>query len=303
MLYGYAKLGGWDFRYFRVMGPGLGNMLFPWARLVVAAQHGSIIPIAPAWPQLKIGSILRNDADKRFYFGLFRPLPCELSGWDKWKVLTRLPHIPERALNEALRQTGGKDSLLTFEGMNGFFQPILREHALVRRHLLGITNEKHKCGLAFDFRNSISVHVRLGDFVAKNRLPISWYVDAIEQVRFSVARCAPVYVFSDGADEELSELLDLPGVQRISFGSSIADLIALSRAQVLIASASTFSMWASYLGRMPVIWHREKHAQQLYYAEHELDTEVEIAEGEGLSAEFSGSLANRFQGWNQKSNN
>ena len=64
----------------------------------------------------------------------------------------------------------------------------------------------------------------------------------------------PIYVFSDGTNAGLAKLLRLPRSRRITFGSSIADLFALSRANVMIASASPFSMWASYLGRMAVVW-------------------------------------------------
>jgi len=277
------------------MGPGLGNMLFPWARLVVASQNSSLMPIAPTWPQLKFGSILRNETDKRLYFGLFRAMPDEIVGLAKWKALTRLPHVAEIPVQEAVRQWGGRDAVLVYEGMEGQFEPILREHVLVGRRLLEITRTEHKSGLSYDFRGSISVHVRLGDFIDSIRQPMSWYIDAVEKVRFALGRCVPVYVFSDGTDEELSSLLSLPDVRRVSFGSSVADLIALSRAEVLIASASTFSMWASYLGRMPVIWHEGRNQQTLYYEEHKENTEIEFAEGGVLPADFTAAVADRLQ--------
>jgi hypothetical protein len=97
------------------------------------------------------------------------------------------------------------------------------------------------------------------------RIPISWYVDQVKQLRQQVNRDVPVYIFSDGRNDELSELLSLPNCQRISFGSSIADILALSKSNILIASGSTFSMWASYLGRMPVIWYKSQLRQRLYY--------------------------------------
>ena len=61
-------------------------------------------------------------------------------------------------------------------------------------------------------------------------------------------------------------------------------MIALSRAPVLVASASTFSMWASHLGRMPVVWFPGQLRQPLY--SDDLDADVDRDEGEALPAAF-----------------
>ena len=62
-----------------------------------------------------------------------------------------------------------------------------------------------------------------------------------------------IIVFSDGKEEELRPLLALGNVERVCFGSSIADILAMSRAKLLVASGSSFSMWARYLGRMTTV--------------------------------------------------
>ena len=55
----------------------------------------------------------------------------------------------------------------------------------------------------------------------------------------------------------------------------MADLLALSRSELLIASGSTFSMWASYLGRMPVIWYPGRLKQKLYFDNEALEVECD----------------------------
>ena len=40
-------------------------------------------------------------------------------------------------------------------------------------------------------------------------------------------------------------------------------MLALSRCKVLVSSASTFSMWASFLGQMPTIWFPGQMRQKL----------------------------------------
>ncbi len=95
----------------------------------------------------------------------------------------------------------------------------------------------------------------------------------------------PVCIFSDGSSDDLGPLLALPLTQRLTFGSSIADLLALSYANVLITSGgSSFSQWASYLGRMPVIWRTGTNYPKLYYDHPEL--EVECQGGFGLPTQF-----------------
>ena len=108
------------------------------------------------------------------------------------------------------------------------------------------------------------MHIRLGDFARatweevkqgkhNSSIPIEWYVTMAQELRSIIGAETPVYVFSDGTDEELRPLLELGNVERVTFGSSIGDVLALSRAKLLVASGSSFSMWARYLGRMTTV--------------------------------------------------
>ncbi len=287
MDYSYARLSRGDLGFVRLRGPGLGNLLFPWARAVVVARKCSLVQIAPTWTQLNLGPLFRREADKRTYCNLFRS-GGQINGLAKAYLLLTRPWIAEVEFYSGRKL--GTENVVVFEGMNGLFQPILRDHRLVRAELLRITRDTHKRGLECTFWGSISVHVRLGDFVPPTptstgnaRTPLSWYVALIKQVRNRLASFMPVWVFSDGSDEELRQILELPNTRRAGFGSSIADIFALSRANLLIASGSSFSMWASYLGRMPVIWPAGRLRQRLYYecpqAEAEYSEGQEIPEG------------------------
>ncbi len=288
----YPKFSGFDFAYFRVLGDGLGNLLFPWARAVSISNNYGVPIIAPTWPQFKLGPILRNEPDKRFYTDLFRHAEHYVKGSKKLNALMLLPKVTE---DEFLSQSSTSDSahVVYVRDMEGLFSPIITEYELIRQELLAITKPKHKKGLGIS-RNSISVHVRLGDFAkpidgntdsiksgaSNTQLPIAWYKAMIVRLRDFLGQDYPVIIWSDDDGERLRELTSMSNTRREFLGSSIADLIGMSSARVLVASGSTFSMWASYLGRMPVIWYPGQLKQRLYLENP--DAEIEVSESDCL---------------------
>jgi hypothetical protein len=296
MIYTYPKTAERDFYFFRWWGPGLGNILFPWARSVVAARILGARPIFPCWPQIRLRALARFrwSRDARTYAWLFRNPGTYADGLEKLRAVLRLPRRPEASLSKS--QLPGR-AIFVFEGRKGLFGPILDQHALVRDELISITRPEHLNGLLAARDDSIAVHVRLGDFAVPEggeselragagnlRIPLAWYGNAIAACRRALGYDVSVRIFSDGSNEELRPLLDMPGVRRASFGTSIADLLALSAAPLFIASGSTFSMWASYLGRMPVIWHPGQLKCRLYYDQPQ--AEIELESGDDLPESF-----------------
>jgi hypothetical protein len=287
--YSYARLSEVDLGFLRIGGTGLGNLLLTWAEFVVGTGKYGLTPIAPTWPQFKFGPIARRESDKRFYRDLFIESPGEVTGLKKLRLLSTLPRIGAAELingSNARPLANGRELLVEFDNAGALFSKILKDHALVRSELLRITRDRHKRGLAHDFRRSISVHVRLGDFrVESLQTPIQWYAGAINAVRNALGTDLQVYVFSDGNDAELQPILNLPATMRLGFGSSIADIWALSAASILIAAGgSTFSKWGSYLGRMPVVYPPGTLYHRLYYENPA--AEVEWLSGERFPSAF-----------------
>lgn len=140
--------------------------------------------------------------------------------------------------------------------------------------------------------NKTTLDVRLGDFARGSQqeleaglpnmsIPVSWYVSIVKQVR-RVLPDAPVYLFSDGTDEELAELLALPHVERITFGTAITDIMAMRKAKVFVASGSTFSRWVRFLGQMTTIAYPGQIKQKLL----EEDTDHFEIEAEVIPEEY-----------------
>lgn len=290
--YAYVALSDWDLGAFRIQGPGLGNLLFPWARAVVAARRDNLQILWPTWTQFKLGPILRREKDARFYSGLFENPGHYVDGFKKLRLLLSAGRLNEHTQRSTvpLQHPPSGDELICFAGMQDWFEPFINERALVRDELINIAQKRHLDGMSFDFSQSISVHLRLGDFKpfeneqmragsANMRLPIRWIIDTIETLRAQLGQTRPVWVFSDGSDADLAELLALANTQRVNFGSALGDLIAMSQSEVLVVSSS-FSMWSSYLGDVPSIYYpgqlRRRLLPQAQGREIELDTAAKL---------------------------
>jgi hypothetical protein len=284
-IYSYVKLSDFDLGWVRLgPGPGLGNLLFPWARSIVARKQYGLTPLATTWPQLKIGPILRREPDKRFYIGCFHAARGELRGVRRQVLLSTAQRVDERTF-EAAPQSIRAKSVVVYSGLGGQFAPLLGEAELIREALLAIVRPKHLRALELGVERAIGLHVRLGDFQPENpadlrrghtctRQPLSWYCHALDLLTEALPE-SRVLVFSDGTDAELAPILTRPNVARFGFGSAIGDLLAMSTMRVFVGSASTFSKWASFLGRMPVIWYPGQLQQRLYLDHPDLEIELD----------------------------
>lgn len=265
MRYIYPKFSKFELIGLRFGGAGLGNLLFMWSRAVVAAHEHDCELIWPTWPSIKIGPWIRREADKRFYGDLFKAKTYKYKGHRKYSAFATIKkihcknyedvdwgHIPEECIVICDGYNLAPGELqMNFEGIREYKQ-------LISEHIFKNLKKKGEKALSFEAGKSLNIHVRLGDFTnnkealrqGKNniRIDINWYCKMVELVRSSAGWSVPVNVFSDGTDEELKDLLQMPDVKRVFFGNSIADIVALSKAPLMIASGSSFSLWARFLG-------------------------------------------------------
>mgnify|MGYP001041332468 CR=1 FL=1 len=254
MKYTFVSLGRLESIGVRLGGAGLGNILFPWATAIVYAKTHNLTRLQTTWKNLKIGTFLRKERDKRMYFDLFTGKDG-VGGLKKFLLLNFTNKVKY------------------FSSMDALFEPFKHDHNFVKTELLKIINPYH-IEKAEEFNpNSVALHIRMGDFEEPEneqllrdgawsyRLPLKWYIAIIDKIRLKSN--LPIYIFSDATDKELEEILAFDNCKRAYFGSAISDMIALSRCKILVSSASTFSMWASFLGQMPTIWFPGQMRQKL----------------------------------------
>ena len=295
MVFCYPKLSKFDLFFLRLGGPGLGNLLFPWARAKVLAKQNGYQFVPPTWPQLKLGPLLRGEIDSRSYFSLFQNLAAEVRGFQRVWILLCSKKIPESA--HASAQNG---QVVVTDGVGDLFKDILGYSEYLHSELLAMLQRNRLAELSQDIQaaNCVAVHVRFGDFMAENltmsrqgqanrRQPIEWYVWAVTALRNSMGANTPVNVFSDATDEELAPLLSLPHVRRAIDNSAIEDMLLMARHRVLVASGSTFSMWASFLGQVPTVWFPGQMKFRLVRTDR---CEVELEAGHLLPTSFISAL-------------
>lgn len=238
-LYGYPVL----------MKAGLGNMLFPWAHCYLWCKDHDAVMIAPFWAKLRIGPYLRREKDKRSYQRLFKD-KNHIGGFKRLFVLAT---VHKQNYEEFRKESQKRDTVVRFTSM-GCMDRLVNRHEEVKRGLVDITRPEY---LPEPSREPfIGIHVRFGDYAIPDktsptwlsRLPIEWYVAALDHVREILGFNFKAMVFSDGLDSELSQLICQPNVRRSPYRESITDILALSQAKVIIGSCSTFSTFGVYLG-------------------------------------------------------
>jgi hypothetical protein len=280
---------------------GLGNMLFPWARAELAAARHGVPMLAPQWTLPRIGPWLRGERDKRHYLNLFHSKGY-VRGPARWWLLATARRITEE---EFARDPNGHMAaprrgplLVVFQGYDTLFRDLIGQHRFLHQRIVDILNPRlHAAVSEGSHEPFIGVHIRRGDFqvlAPGQRIPPGqwnwqigddWYLGRIHAVREILGSTFPVRIFSDARPEQLEAFRALPYVRIMEPQPAIVDILRLAASRVLIASGSTFSMWASFLGGPPTLWYPGQLRQRFFPDRH--GWEVETDDDQPLSPEFT----------------
>lgn len=243
----YPKLSSTDLGLFRIGGPGLANCMFFAAKAYVNKIKNGGYFISPTWTKFSIGPYLRHEKDKRAYTSLFKS--NGLSGLAKLVVLF-LNKLSLISIEKVDSLGDYFVSLVPYQKeIKLYFQSIIRPEAI---------QKVSDC----NFSDFIAIHVRLGDYPEDYRIPIEWFDGIIRNI-LKERPDQKFLLFSDGSDDELRQLTMNPNVRKVFFGNAIADIVAISKCKMLIASDSTFSAWGAFLGNVPIIFSR-RHFPPVY---------------------------------------
>lgn len=231
------------FVYAELPRTGLCNMLFPWARAVLFARDSGCAMIAPQWVKIhRIGPWLRGEVDKRYYFNQF----------------TNEGYI--KGVRRLLTLAFCRSRVRAFKGIGAGFDEIYQEADYLRGELLRIASADIVRRLDAMSNPYIAIHVRRGDFARTGQsLDERYYIRALGAAKEMCGRDLPALVFSDAPDEEIAYLIKgFKDVHRAERAPALLDLLALSRAEVLVGTNnSTFSLWGAFLGKGTSLWAKE----------------------------------------------
>lgn len=264
-------------------GWGLGNDLVPWCKAYILQKRlgNKATILGPAWGN-----------NPRGYYKYFRT-----SRFDHQyckAILKLVPGIPftEELFRESncstfseacdffIERTGlrGRSAYaVTITGLWGAFPGIREARSFVVSTLMSTRYTPDNLHVisskTIPTKLSVGLHIRLGDFTdavgslsdsqegrCNVRLPGEWYLSICNELERKLGRKHLQYfVCSDGSREEIAPIFagkDYIFCSELNH-SDISDLMWLSKSDLLICSASTYSVWAAFLSDAPYIWYRK----------------------------------------------
>jgi hypothetical protein len=271
--------------YANLPSAGLGNLLFVWARACIFAEINKCPLYVTGWGQFHIGTVLRREKSKRFYGNYFVGDSFQTNVRNKLKTVffDKIYNVNPTVFVETKKNT-----VYVFDQVPHWadsFEHIREHRDFIKKSLFAMLSKSIQLELAKYEAPAIAVHIRRGDFanlpegvefkmVGATKTPLDYFVHLINEIRKYVNKSVEVQVFSDGMAAELSPVLILENVRLVETKYDIADLLLMSKANVLITSAgSSFSYWAGFLSEAAVILHydhihaphRDKVTNQKYY--------------------------------------
>lgn len=231
---------------------GLGNKLYVWAQAQAFADLNQLRVLTLGWTRPSLGPLMRRERSSRLYMGQFRSPDVE-----DFFLLTQSVLLSKSIKNpslETLSKGYSENQLFIFKGTpkvnpDNSFQDLKPFRESLKLGLCNILSAQIKKKLQENKHPVVGLHVRRGDFASTPWItPLDYFLNRVSQIRQVAGACLPVTVFSDGTDDELSPLLDMPEVKRAPSNPEIVDILLLSRSRILVTCpASTFSNWAAFL--------------------------------------------------------
>jgi hypothetical protein len=246
---------------------GLGNKLFPWSRAkILASEKGYGMP-QQIWFSPRGASVTRGGID--YTKALNKIWLCNNFINDKSEInllkyriyyKNSFKKIYGNSLDEAKLITSDNSVIIFKFNVNHNFIDLQGYQEEILNYLLQITRSSEKLFLErFNNKDFIGLNIRTGnDFVNYNnekkngfyKTSLKWFINSIKVIRKQYGDL-PGYIISDGGIKELGEILKEDNLFLIDTKTAISDLLLITKAKVLLGSGnSTFSAWASFLGRM-----------------------------------------------------
>lgn len=232
---------------------GLANKLLIWSRAIVFAHKNNFptdeIIIYP-WIDLHFRGMFRKD--KRFYWGYFNS--SDILG--RIKALFAYTNM---TVNPDLGKFIKYDGNIWFKKIGQFdldyFKDLIGYETLIKNELFKLINKSILDKVEAEKSYDIAIHVRRGDFNKELLTDVENFVEIINCIRNEFLSDPLIYIFTDGSENDVSEILKIPNTTLVKNNSAIYDLILMSKAEKVIIPSirSTYSYFACFLSSANII--------------------------------------------------
>ena len=226
--------------FIRIGGFGIGNMLFPFFRALLASIKDGALLMYPHHFQIQPRNYLRNltkDSLRNYSYDFNKLNWCTLSRKRSLSLFyTKKWHDESKIDNE---------SYIYFEGLKNYFFDLASSQKEIQNFLFYSFSFKPKIK-----KNVVAFHLRLGDFLINNQsldpLLVRKYFD------FFLKKSLIIHLYSDSPLVQVLNYLNLEklpnGIVFIKPLSALRDIISISQYEYICGSPySTFVEWARFI--------------------------------------------------------
>lgn len=264
MRYHYPILSRFNLLFFRIGGPGLGNLLFPLYRAFQGSKKNDETLIFPTFFQLKLGPFLRGEADLRTYGNLFEHRSLKELAIDLNLMINKHRFCAE-GTNIGENKTPST-TVIHYAGLKNFYydlDPTLRSEfiSLLESRMHAKDRFSSECTRIEE--DDICIHLRYSDFLESipgktghgYKNSPAWYEKVIKYLRKERPN-SKIRIFSD---TEVSQgfLKDTEIYEVDKSQNALHALLKMSRHKTIVCSRSSFSLWAAFLGGKEIIVPKE----------------------------------------------
>jgi hypothetical protein len=234
---------------------GLGNKMLTFSRAFCYAKEHDLKLYTVNWISFQMGTLLRLERSLRIY-----------NYFEKREILSAFRLFSKKIVRKREHEGAlfnSEKKYYIFSKIfidNDYFIGLRENRVLIKEELIRILKKDVQNQIEKLVKPDVSLHIRRGDFKNGSTLTgLSYFIDVLKFIKSKVQRELNIVVFSDGNDEELSDILKIEGVSRAIKQPDIVDIFQMSKSKIFVPSiGSTFSYWGAFLSNGIVIRHKDE---------------------------------------------
>lgn len=236
---------------------GLANKLLVWSKAVMFAVNRNLkyndVTVYP-WVDFHLKRIITRNKDQRLYLKYFKT--------NDFTALIKSLFFGSNIITDpAFDADIPVNSVCRFSEVpskEDYFKYIRGCENTIKEAFFEMINPVYLENVNSYPEYDVAIHVRRGDFPKDLQLSDELVKSLIQLINNLSNKELRIFIFSDGTEAELSDILKFSNVKLIKDVPAIVDMLLISKAKLIIPSIrSTFSYFASYISEAYILRHRQ----------------------------------------------